>query len=68
MKWICYDESDAFSIEAHSKEQAEKLASVYEAKVLGLATPTNKTLQENHGFATQTVEKCQSDNFPPMQY
>lgn len=35
MKWICYDESETFSIEAKTLEQAQKLASVYEAKVLG---------------------------------
>ncbi len=35
MKWICYDESVAFSIEARDLEHAEKLASAYEAKVLG---------------------------------
>lgn len=35
MRWICYDESETFSIEAKTLEQAQQLASVYEAKVLG---------------------------------
>ena len=56
MRWICYDENETFSIEAKNLEQAEKLASVYEAKVL---CPSN-CLHRHHVQAGNKVTDAHS--------
>jgi len=53
MRWICYNETEAFNFVAPSREQAEKLALTYDAKVLGLATSSRNSQPCNKACCTQ---------------